>query len=241
MLSPLALHYVAEALQQGRFDVVYSDEDTLDGEGRRVRPLFKPDWSPDLLTSCMYMGHLLTIRKECFRKAGGFSSDYAEAHVFDLVLRLSDGPLRVGHIPRVLYHDLSRPPAPGLPDSAARAIAKAVERREQTAATCVPGPAVGSFLVRRTGLAGEMTAIICSKSPELLESCLASLRATADRVVRQVVVVAHEESGPNPSLEAVFKRAGAIPLGFGGPFHFAAMNNLGAEVANAPYLLFFKR
>ena len=56
-LSPLALHYVAEALQDGAWDLLYCDEDALDSERRRVRPVFKPDWSPDLLTCCMYLGH----------------------------------------------------------------------------------------------------------------------------------------------------------------------------------------
>ena len=71
-LSPLALYYVAEAVQQGAVDVLYSDEDLLDAEGQRVRPVFKPDWSPDLLTSSMYLGHLLTIHRERFVQSGGF-------------------------------------------------------------------------------------------------------------------------------------------------------------------------
>jgi GT2 family glycosyltransferase len=238
VLSPLALYYVAEAAQQGTFDVLYSDEDSLDAERRRVRPIFKPDWSPDLLTSCMYIGHLLTIRLERFRSAGGLSSDYGDAHLLDLLLRLADEPLRVCHIPRVLYHSHSPSPAPSATSSPARAITDAVLRREQIASTCVPGPGAGTFSVRRKLSTGEMTAIICSKSPDMLETCLASLRATANQVVRQIVVVAHEECGPNPSLHSVIKRAGAVALTFCGAFHFASMCNLGAGIAEAPNLLF---
>jgi GT2 family glycosyltransferase len=83
-----------------------------------------------------------------------------------------------------------------------------------------------------------MTAIICSKSPEMLQTCLASLGRTADQVVRQIVVVAHEETGPNPLLHSAIKRAGATELTFRGVFDFAAMNNLGAGLAKAPNLLF---
>jgi hypothetical protein len=90
-LSPLALYYVAEATQQGTFDVLYSDEDSRDAERRRIRPVFKPDWSPDLLTCCPYIGHLLSIRRERFLQSGGFSSDCGTAHLLDLVLRLADG------------------------------------------------------------------------------------------------------------------------------------------------------
>jgi GT2 family glycosyltransferase len=242
-LAPLALYYVVEALQQGAYDVLYSDEDSLDTERRRVRPIFKPDWSPDLLTSCMYMGYLLTIRRERFLQSGGLSSGYGDAHLLDLVLRLADEPLRVCHIPRVLYHRFAPLPVPLAPapratDPACQAITDAVMRREQTASTCVPGPGAGTFVVRRKRSPEEITAIICSKSPDLLETCLASLRATADRVVRQIVVVAHEDCGPNPSLQSVIKRAGATSLTFRGAFHFAAMNNLGAGMAETSSLLF---
>jgi O-antigen biosynthesis protein len=237
-LSPFALYYVAEEAQRRTLDVLYSDEDSLDPERRRVRPIFKPDWSPDLLTSCMYMGHLLTIRHECFLQSGGLSNGYGDAHLLDLVLRLAGGPLRVGHIPRVLYHNLSPLlPSPATND-AAGAISAAVTRKEQAASTCVPTHGAGAPVVRRNRATGEMTAIICSKSPNLLETCLTSLRATADRVVRQIVVIAHEESGPNPLLHSVIKRAGATALTFRGAFHFAAMSNLGAGIADAPNLLF---
>lgn len=237
-LSPLALYYLAERLQQETFDVLYSDEDSLDAEGLRVHPLFKPDWSPDLLRSCMYPGHILTIRRERFLQCGGFSSGYDGAHLLDLVLRLAGEPLRVCHIPRVLYHDRSPKPAPPASDAAARAKANAVARREQTASRGVSGPAAGTFVVRRQRALEEMTAIICSKSPDLLQTCLGSLHATAGRVVKRIVVVAHEASGADPSLQSVIHRAGAAALTFRGAFNFAAMNNLGAGMAETPNLLF---
>ncbi len=237
-LAPLALYYVAESLQQNTFDMLYSDEDSLDAEGRRIRPAFKPDWSPDLLTSCMYIGNLLAIQRERFSQTGGFASGCAGAHLLDLILRLADRPLLVCHIPRVLYHRPTVAPVPPTPDATARAITEAVTRREKIASTCVSGADSGTFIVRRKHSPGEMTAVICSRSPELLETCLTSLRETAARVVKQIVVVAHEESGLNHSLRSVIKRAGAIALGFGGAFDFAAMNNLGADTANTPNLLF---
>jgi hypothetical protein len=238
-LSAFALHHVAEALQREPFDLLYSDEDRLDGQQRRVRPVFKPDWSPDLLTSCMYLGELVAIRRELFLQAGGFSSAYGDAYLFDLVLRLADEPLRVWHIPRVLYHRLSASPFSATPDaSAARAIADAVNRRERTASAGVPTTEEGTFPVRREPPSREVCVIVCSKSAHQLEPCLASLRATAGGVVRQIVVVAHEETDPNPLLHSVIEAAGATALTYRGAFDFAEMNNRGAGIAEAPNLLF---
>ena len=206
-LAPLALHYFAEALQRGPADVLYSDEDAVDAAGQRVRPVFKPDWSPDLLWSRLYPGHLLAVARELFLKAGGLERKDSLA---DLMGRLAAGPLRVHHIPRVLYH--GTPAAAGIGEPAAK---------QPT------GPA-----------AEEMTAIICSRSPEMLETCLTSLRATAGKVVRQIVVVAHEESGQNPELRAVIERAGATVVSYRGAFDFARMSNRGATAAERPLLLF---
>jgi hypothetical protein len=74
-LSPHALHFYAQALADDSADLVYADEDTVDGG-----PLFKPGWSPELLRSTMYLGRAVVKRVP------------APANP------------RVRHIARVLYH-----------------------------------------------------------------------------------------------------------------------------------------
>ena len=244
-LAPLALYYVAEALQSGTFDLLYSDEDSLDAKGRRVRPIFKPDWSPDLLTSCMYVGHLLTVRRAMFEESGGLRGEFGGAHLHDLLLRIADGPLRVHHLNRVLYHSrsggrtvLDRAIESEASSMTARAIQDAITRRERTAAECIPGPNYCTFLIRRNRPSGDTTAIICSRTPKLLETCLASIRTTAEKAISRIIVVAHEESGLDPALRRVIQQAGATAIPFGGAFNFSRMNNLGVEMARTPNLLF---
>ena len=72
VLPLYALYYVAAALQQTDADFLYSDEDRLDEAGRRVEPIFKPAWSPDLLLSCMYLSHLWVVKRSRLQDAGGF-------------------------------------------------------------------------------------------------------------------------------------------------------------------------
>ena len=235
-LSAIALYSLADRIRQGEYDLLYGDEDLVDARGRRSHPRFKPGWSPDLLTSCMYLGRPLTIRRDCFLEAGGLASGYAGAHFFELALRLAGQPLRVAHIAKILYHGTSEPAI--ATEAAARAIADTVTRRENIAPEIASGAVPGTFFVRRPRLTSEMTAIVCSRSPKLLDQCLTSLRATARDVLRQIIVVAHEESGPDPQLHSVIKRGGATALPFRGTFDFAAMNNAAAQVANSSSLLF---
>lgn len=103
-LMPNALYEVVEQLQEEEYDLLYSDEDKIDAFGERKTPLYKPDWSPDLLRSQMYLGHLLVFRKSLFDKIGGFRKGFEGAQDYDLVLRITEMPgCKIKHISKVLY------------------------------------------------------------------------------------------------------------------------------------------
>jgi GT2 family glycosyltransferase len=103
-LSPDALYRAVEALQRQRYEVLYTDEDYVDERGQPVRPNLKPGWSPELLSNCMYVGHLVIASRGLMDKVGGFRSEFDGAQDYDLALRLTDQPVSVAHVPRILYH-----------------------------------------------------------------------------------------------------------------------------------------
>lgn len=233
-LSPLALHYMAEALQTGDADVLYCDEDRIDRAGVLTSPAFRPDWSPDLLTSCFYTGSLLVVSRRVFIEAGGFQTDAGPEQLYALVLRATDSAGKVVHVPRVLFHRDST--AAHSPEETI--VKDAIARREGRTPEVIRGPVGGSVLIRRQGQDAEITAVICSKSPGLLATCLESLRNTAGSAIRKIIVIAHEESGPDHRLRQVIQRYGAEAVPYTGGFNFAAMNNLGTAQAATPQLLF---
>ena len=98
-----ALLHIAAAIVGSEPDVIYSDEDKTDQDGIRKAPFYKPDWSPDLLRSQMYIGHIFAFRKEFFLETGGFRKEFDGAQDYDLALRMSELTSRICHIPRVLY------------------------------------------------------------------------------------------------------------------------------------------
>lgn len=105
-----ALFEVVKALNQHpQAQIIYSDEDKLDRQGRRCDPFFKPDWSPDLLYSQNYMTHLLVYRHQLTRDVAGFRKGYEGSQDYDLLLRciahLPEATQKnIVHIPKVLYH-----------------------------------------------------------------------------------------------------------------------------------------
>ena len=83
-----------------------------------------------------------------------------------------------------------------------------------------------------------MTAVICSRTADLLRKCVASVRATSEGAVRRIVVVAHEENGDDRNLRAVAATYGALVVPFSGAFNFARMCNMGAATVDTPAVLF---
>lgn len=85
--------------------LVYSDDDKISEKGNHLAPQFKPDYSPELLLSYMYIGHIMCVRTALFDRLGGFRTGYEGAQDFDFALRLSDiiEPHQVVHIPKILY------------------------------------------------------------------------------------------------------------------------------------------
>lgn len=136
-LSPVALHYIVEALQNNPAEFLYSDEDYVDQSGRPVRPHLKPDWSPELLSNCMYVGHPMVVSRERFNLLDGFRSAFDGAQDYDLALRLAEVAAPAVHIPQILYHwrqhtgsvALSTATKPFTHTAGFRALEDAVHRR----------------------------------------------------------------------------------------------------------------
>jgi hypothetical protein len=124
VLTPDALYEIASLVnQQPEADMIYSDEDKIDVQGRRHSPFFKPDWSPDTFLSLMYTCHLGVYRTALVRHIGGFREGFEGSQDYDLVLRLTEHTERICHIPKVLYHWRS------IPESSAANFRQKVMRR----------------------------------------------------------------------------------------------------------------
>jgi GT2 family glycosyltransferase len=108
VLHPQAIELFSAAVagQSPRPLLVYSDEDKIDPAGRHFELYCKPDFSPELLLSQMYLCHFTVIETSAVRQIGGFRSEMDGAQDFDLVLRLLPDLVtgRVVHIPLPLYH-----------------------------------------------------------------------------------------------------------------------------------------
>lgn len=245
VLSPFALHYVVKGLQENSPDFIYTDEDKLDSSGRRVEPMFRPEWSPDLLTGCMYLGHFLVVSKNALNRTGWFRSDFDGSQDYDLALRLAEHTPVVRHVSRVLYHwrkhpgsSSADPAAKPYTHAAGRRALEAAVLRRQWSASVEHGPFPNTYRLRRH-VSGEPLAslVICSRNAKLLSRCLRSIRETTSYHHYEIVVVQHK-TGDHSAVDQLLATYDCKHVPFTGPFNFSAMNNLGSQVAGGEILVF---
>ena len=106
VITPDALYHLVKAVNEDAMaDSVYSDEDKMDMDGRKLfEPHFKPDFNIDYLRSCNYICHMFMTRTSIAREVGGFRKPFDGAQDFDFIFRCTEKSRHVAHVARVIYH-----------------------------------------------------------------------------------------------------------------------------------------
>lgn len=156
-LSRDSLYEVVKLLnRESGAGVIFSDEDKLTLDGKRLRPVYKPGWDPELFLTYNYLCHLVVCRRDLVMKVGGFRRGFEGAQDYDLLLRVMEVTDRVFHIPKVLYHWRMVPGSAafvvdakkGAFEKSRQALRDAMERRG-IAAEVIDGKRMGTFNVVR--------------------------------------------------------------------------------------------
>ncbi|MEG4234877.1 glycosyltransferase [Microcoleus sp. Pol11C3] len=246
-LGEVALYFAAHP----DTDFLYSDDDKIDTKGRRFAPQFKPEWSPELLLSYMYLGHLCAVRKHIFEQIGGLRIGFEGSQDYDFALRATEISRHVAHLPLVLYHWRTAPGSTAISGAAKpasfaagqKAIQDALNRRKIKGNVAQHAWAIkenlGIFAQDFPDKGPSVTVIIPTKNQlTLLKACLDSLENTTYKNY-QVAIIDNESDDPK-TLEYL-KQLNCQVLRIknpGGKFSFAAINNRAAEQVDSEYVLF---
>jgi O-antigen biosynthesis protein len=211
-LSPDALYEVARLLQADPgADIIYSDEDFISPSGVRIFPSFKPDWSPDLFLSGMYICHLAVYRKSLVGQAGQLRKEYDGAQDYDLALRCIEKARAIRHIPRVLYHFRqsagSTSLALGNKEYADVAAIKALGdymRRNGIAGEATRGLWPGSYRIRRTiDKTHKVSIIVYASGGRHISRCIESILRTTQHC--EILLI---DDSPRHDLEKALEKDG---------------------------------
>jgi len=251
-LSPDALGEIALYITEHRdADVVYADEDKIDGRGRRYDPGLKPDWSPELFLSYNYINHPFIIRRSLFERVNGFDSRLNYAQDWDLGLRATEAARHIGHIPLVLYHWRAIPSSVAFSGeskpqgmiAAREAVQTALDRRRVDALVYQPDWAIAiacAYYAHRFPDSGPSVSILVPtrNNVAVLRTCISSLSRTAYRDF-EVVIIDNGSDDPS-TLEYLAASAHRVLRieSTGGAFSFADINNRAVAQVSGDYILF---
>jgi len=105
LLEPNLLYEYASAInKRENIDLIYCDEDRIDGNGRHSHPRFKPDFNLDLLRNNNYIRHLICIRESLLPRIGLPESPFDEAQNYNFTLRTCEKARVIHHVGKLLYH-----------------------------------------------------------------------------------------------------------------------------------------
>lgn len=209
-----AQYRAAAAAAPKHADVIYADDDLVDGKGSRFKPHFKPDWNSELFKHFDYLTGAVMVKTDRVHPMAIGAPDWPTRLVNCAIQECEHQGGTVIHLRYILHHRLSRP-EPRLPLKPAT-----VERTE-------------SMLPRVTVLVPTRNRV------DLLANCLDGLSRTVYPTAVEVLVIDNDSDDAATldyldRLDPAFARV----LRVDGPFNFSALNNSAASEASGELLCF---
>jgi O-antigen biosynthesis protein len=259
-LSPDALIEIADRLAANpQLVMAYTDEDVMDDAGTRCRPNFKPAWSPALVHSGLFPGHLCVLRRDHIPGTELFRTDYPLLPWFDALVRTCGqlGENQVLHIPLICHHQRAsadRPVAPSdrTVEEARKILADAAIRQKRGGAPFLPEEGhhrhirYHQFRAEPGVLARlPVTIVIPTRDRlHLLQECIELLDETVDwRHVKLVIADDHSRDADAVRyLERIQQRDDlrcvvVRPADRAAPFNYSHLVNLARPHLDTPLVL----
>jgi O-antigen biosynthesis protein len=242
LLAPFALYELAKAVNTfPGCEIFYSDEDRFSPEQKRHAPFFKPEWSPALLQSFMYLGHLTVYRRDLVTRVGRFRKEFDLSQDYDFALRASELAREVRHIPRVLYHwreHAASGSLGGKPNARASNLAALADamRRRNSPAQIMEYPTANRARLEVPAWP-RVSVVIPTDARELAEACATKLPRATEYPDWEIVLVTH--SALAAALKAGNRDARIRFVDYDKPFNFSEKCNLGAKAATGERFIFF--
>lgn len=239
-LQPAALYGIMREIDRQDADFVYTDADIYTRDPRDAHsPEYKPDYFPDNLRSCDYIGFCAFSRALMDRAGGGFRAEYDGAEGYELTLRLTEQARRVAHVPSVLHY--RRSDAPAHEDGAAVRALEAHMARAGLRGTAEPTAIPGVYRARYALASQPLISIIIPNKDHLddLAPCVDAIRRKTRYPHWEIVIV--ENNSADAATFEYYAGLEADPrirvVRYEGAFNYSAVNNLGTRHAKGEYLV----
>ena len=253
VLEKDALYEIVKSLQEKHHDIIYTDEDKLNGKTLQYEdPNLKSDYNEDLLLSHNYITHFFVVKTDIIRSAGGFHSEYDGAQDYDVILKCIEKTSDIHHISKVLYHWRMHEGSTALdPESkmycyiaGEKAIQHHLDRLGIKAQVQMrEKPYWGLYHVKYDTGDNPLVSVIIPnyEHSDILKTCIDSLFHVNTYNNIEVIIVENnsKEQKTFDYYETLQKEHRNVKVvKWDGIFNFSAINNFGVKYATGDYLLF---
>lgn len=99
-----ALYQLRTELERKKSLILYTDHLIFSEYWEQIEEVcLKPDFSPDTLHSFNYIENFTLFSKELWQQVGGFSSDYGDCYLYDILLKSIETSSEIAHVREMLY------------------------------------------------------------------------------------------------------------------------------------------
>lgn len=266
MLASDCLFEVVSALNEEKYDIIYTDEDKIGTDSENHSdPQFKPDFSIDYLRTHNYITHFFVVNREVIGDGpfatqdgadsgdGPFDREYDGAQDYDFILRCVEETDHIYHIPKVLYHwragsvsTAGDPYAKSYTDEAGLKALKAhIERCGENAEVLESD--MTNFYKVHYNVEDELLSIVIPNMDHIeeLNRCITSIMNKSDYKNFEIIVVENNsfDDKTYSYYKGLKKKYSNIKvLNWSNKtdmaFNYASLINYGVKYASGDYLLF---
>lgn len=238
-LPRLALFYIAQAIAAyPEAAMIYADEDKISNRGVRYDPWFKCGLNYELWLAQNTIGYANVYRCDLINDLQGFRAGFEGAQEYDLALRVLEtiDPAQVMHVPRVLYHQRTRPGQTTAATAEARRAVVEHLARSGRGGTVTPAPEAPQFNRVRYPLPKVLplvSIIIPTRDKaDLLGMCLDSLLTKTTYAKYEIIIV--DNGSVEDATQSLFTRLPKDRVSVirdYAPFNYSRLNNLAVQQA----------
>lgn len=245
-----ALFECVKALNEDKtIDVIYSDEDKVDMDGKKFfDPHFKSDFNIDLLCSMNYICHLFVVKKSLVDEVGMLRSEFDGAQDHDFILRCCEKAENIKHIPKILYHwrchmdsTAANPESKMYAFEAGRKAVQEHYNRIGVPAKVEHGQFYGMYKTVYEWEEQPLISIIIPTKDHIddLQKCINSIEEKSSYRNFELVIVENNstEQETFDYYKSIEGRDNVQVLYYKGDFNFSKINNFGVEHAKGDYIL----
>ena len=245
LLHAGALYSFANAVNLDReADVIYGDEDKLVGRLFRTDPFYKPDWSPDYLEACNFVGPATCVRD----KIALASLAESDGH-YDFILRVTERARGIVHVRRPLAHrrrDLTHPRNAIETRSDIAALEGRLTRTGRRGSVAPIRPGVACYDIKLSLRSNPLVSIVIptagkikhleGREIDLILNCLEGIRNRSTYKSLEIIVV-HNGDIDHQRMDLI-RSFDVSTIVYDEPeVNIAKKLNLGASLASGEFLL----